>query len=60
MLGKTRALILYILDFNIWFSARKVTGTFEKRAPRLEILSVQGSKEVPSDSPGQADFLLGR
>ena len=60
MLGKTRALILYILDFNIWFSARKVTGTIEKRAPRPKILSVLGSKKIPSDSPAQVDFLLGK
>ena len=30
-----RSYSLYF-DLNIWFRARKVTGTFEKRAPGLE------------------------
>ena len=35
LLAKTRAFILYIsnFDLNVCFRARKVTGTFEKRAP---------------------------
>ena len=35
LLARTRALILYIsnFDLNVCFRARKVTGTFEKRAP---------------------------
>ena len=61
MLGKILALILHISIWILfWFRARKVTGTFEKRAPRLEILSVQGSKEVSSDCLGQIDFLAGQ
>ena len=27
------ALLFFIFDLNIWFRARKLTGTFEKRAP---------------------------
>ena len=30
----TRSYSLYF-DLNIWFQARKVTGTFEKRAPGI-------------------------
>ena len=59
-LGRTCALILYILDLNIWSRARKIPGLSRKGPPGPEILSVQGSKEAPSDSPGQADFLLGK
>ena len=40
LLARTRALILFIFDLNIWFRARKVTGTFEKRAPGLSFLGI--------------------
>ena len=39
LLAMTRALVLCISNF--WYGARKVTGTFEKRAPRLRCTGVK-------------------
>jgi len=35
-ISRARALILLDFDLNVSFRARKVTGTFEKRAPGLK------------------------
>ena len=37
LLARTGALIFFYFDLNIWFRARKVIGTLEKRAPAAPV-----------------------
>ena len=48
-----RSYSLYF-DLNIWFRARKVTGTFEKRAPALDSLLAAEASSFPWYSVGKS------